>query len=168
MKFRAAIAFAALFLGGCTHFSNSVTSNIPVYSPQRDGIGYTATAADYDGVTAVLMAQQEAWNRGDIDAFMEGYWKSDALRFASGGDVTLGWQATIDRYKTRYTDKAAMGTLSFAELDVQVVSEDAAIVHGRWALERAADRPSGLYTLVFRNFGDDGWLIVSDTTTSAD
>jgi len=115
----------------------------------------------------VLTTQQSAWNRGDIDAFMEGYWKHEALRFASGGNVTNGWQATIDRYKARYTDRAAMGTLDFSGLDIEVLSQDAAVVHGRWVLERATDRPSGLFTLVFRNFGS-GWVIVSDTTTSAD
>jgi len=173
------LATAALLLGACAHLSARPVGNMPVYSTERNGIGYTAAdAAAYDGVTAVLMAQQEAWNRGDIDAFMEGYWKSEQLRFGSGGDVTLGWQGTIDRYKARYTDRTAMGTLGFsdldvqvlsdqADLDVQVLSDQAAIVHGRWALERATDRPSGLFTLVFRNFGD-GWVIVSDTTTSAD
>lgn len=117
-------------------------------------------------VVDVLNQQNAAWNDGDIDAFMEGYWKSDQLRFGSGGTITYGWDATNERYKTRYTDRAAMGRLVFSDLDVHVYAEDAAIVHGRWALEREADKPSGLFTLVFRDFGD-GWVIVSDTTTSA-
>ena len=161
---------AALLLGACAHSTPQRVGNMPVFSAERDGSLLTAEdVAVTRSVEAVLLAQQDAWNRGDIDAFMEGYWKDERLRFASGGNITHGWQATIDRYKARYTDRAAMGTLEFSDLDVQALTASgAAIVHGRWALARAEDRPSGLYTLVFRNFGDEGWLIVSDTTTSAD
>jgi hypothetical protein len=117
-------------------------------------------------ILTVLQDQSAAWNRGDIDAFMEGYWKSDDLRFASGGDVTYGWAQTNARYKSRYKDRTAMGQLTFDNLETVVLANDAAVLHGRWALERAADRPSGLFTLIFRNFGQ-GWIIISDTTTSA-
>jgi len=161
------LGLAACLIAGCAQFGPQPTSNMPVYSEECNGVLYTsADAATIDGVRAVLTAQQEAWNRGDIDAFMEGYWKSEQLRFASGGDVTLGWQATIDRYKARYTDRTAMGDLLFSDLEVQALSKTAAIVHGRWALQRASDRPSGLFTLVLRDIGG-GWVIVSDTTTSA-
>lgn len=118
-------------------------------------------------ILAVLDAQKAAWNRGDIDTFMEGYWKSEELRFASGGTVLYGWQATLDRYNRTYSSRDAMGMLDFSDLEVSVTSESAAIVHGRWALERISDQPNGLFTLAFQKFGDD-WLIISDTTTSAD
>lgn len=124
-------------------------------------------AASEAAILSVLNQQNAAWNRGDIDAFMEGYWKSDELRFGSGGSITYGWEATNARYKSRYKDRAAMGALEFTDLTVDLLSPSAAIVHGRWALERSADRPSGLFTLVFRDFGE-GWVIISDTTTSAD
>ncbi len=75
--------------------------------------------------------------------------------------------ATLDRYRRVYADRAAMGRLEFSDLEVDVVSGDAAIVHGRWKLYRANDEPSGLYTLIFRRIGGD-WVIVSDTTTSAE
>lgn len=155
------IALLALFmLGGCIIIDAEETVLAP--SP----VGVADAASSETAIRAVLTRQAAAWNRGDIDAFMQDYWKSEQLRFASGGTVTHGWQATIDRYKTRYGDRAAMGTLTFDGLDVDVLAPDAAIVHGQWALARAGDRPSGLYTLVFRNFGE-GWVIVSDTTTSA-
>jgi len=118
-------------------------------------------------VKATLKRQDEAWNRGDIDAFMEDYLKSENLRFGSGGDINRGWQVTIERYKTRYPDKVAMGRLSFTDLDVDVVSATDAIVFGRWSLEREADRPNGLFTLHMKNL-DGKWVIVSDHTSSAD
>lgn len=123
--------------------------------------------AEEDAILAVLIAQKAAWNAGDIDGFMDGYWVSDELRFASGGTVVKGWQATKDRYHARYTNRAIMGTLDFSELEVDLLAGDAAIVHGQWALQRETDRPSGLFTLVFKQI-DGNWLIVSDTTTSAD
>ena len=153
---------AALLLGACVIID---AENRAVNSEISASIAGDARAREA-AILQVLEAQQAAWNRGDIDAFMEGYWKSEQLRFGSGGDVTLGWQATIDRYKARYTDRAAMGQLVFSQLQTEVFSPNAAIVHGRWALQRESDRPSGLFTLVFRYFGE-GWVIVSDTTTSA-
>ncbi len=118
-------------------------------------------------IEAMLRAQDEAWNQGDIDGFMQGYWKSPELRFASGGSVTRGWQATLDRYRTRYDSREKMGRLVTSDYEIVLLSPDAAIAHGRWQLERAGDAPSGLYTLVLRKIGGD-WVIVSDTTTSAD
>lgn len=152
-----AIAAAAV-LGGCA-------------SPPAPGPGpalrQADEAAETAAITAMLRAQDEAWNRGDIDAFMEGYWKSPELRFASGGTVTRGWQATLDRYKTRYDSREKMGRLRTSDYEIVILSPDAAIAHGRWQLERAGDAPSGLYTLVLRKTDGD-WVIVSDTTTSAD
>ena len=123
--------------------------------------------ADEIQIRAILAAQAASWNRGDIDGFMEGYWKNADLRFASGGTVVRGWQSTLLRYRDRYPDGAAMGELSFADLEVDLMSEDAAVVHGAWQLERETDAPSGLFTLVMREYAE-GWVIVSDTTTSAD
>ena len=118
-------------------------------------------------IRRVIANQQTAWNNGDIDGFMAGYWQSEDLRFASGGTVTRGWQATRDRYHRRYASPEAMGRLEFSALEISLLSEDAAVVHGRWQLMREADRPSGLFTLIARKRGGK-WEIVSDTTTSAD
>lgn len=116
-------------------------------------------------VTDVLQAQISKWNAGDIDSFMEYYVKSDDLRFASGGSVKWGWQATIDNYKTRYTDKAAMGKLSANDLSIKVLSSEYTQVFGRWELQRESDKPGGLFTLLFQKI-DGNWVIVSDHTSS--
>ena len=158
MQYKSVLFGLALFglLPGCT-------VNLNVNDTQLLG----SERSERDSITNVLMAQQDAWNAGNIDAFMAGYWQSPDLRFASGGSVTRGWQATRDRYHARYSDRSIMGMLSFDQLEVVELSDDAAIVHGAWLLTRENDAPSGLFTLVFRKI-DGAWLIVSDTTTSAD
>lgn len=114
-------------------------------------------------IKAVMNEQAAAWNRGDLEAFMAGYWKSEKLVFVSTR-VTRGWQPTLDNYKKSYPDKAAMGTLSFTDLEVTVLSKDAAVVLGSWALKREKDEPKGKFTLIFRKF-KEGWRIVHDHTT---
>lgn len=118
-------------------------------------------------IRAVLDAQVEAWNQGSVRAFMDGYARTDSLRFASGGTVRRGWQAALDGYERGYPDAAAMGTLRFDSLDVQVLAPEWAVVFGRWHLQRAEDAPNGLFTLIF-NKRPDGWRIVHDHTSSGD
>ena len=130
--------------------------------PAQDQAG----ASDKPQIEAVLDTQAQAWNRGDLDAFMEGYAKIPTLRFASGGVVTHGWQETLAGYKRRYPDRAAMGTLTFSELDVTVLSPDSALVFGRWRLKTAKCEPNGLFTLLFRKT-NAGWRIVADHTSAA-
>lgn len=115
-------------------------------------------------ILAVMNDQVTAWNRGDIDAFMRGYWNSDKLVFASGDNVTRGWQPTLDRYKKTYATRAAMGTLTFSDTEVTVLSKDAAVVLGSWSLAREKDNPKGKFTLIFRRM-KDGWRIVMDHTS---
>lgn len=123
--------------------------------------------ADEDSILSVLGAQVEAWNEGSIRGFMDGYARTDTLRFASGGTVRRGWQAALDGYERGYPDRAAMGTLRFDSLDVLGIAPDWAVVFGRWHLQREADAPSGLFTLVL-NKRPEGWRIVHDHTSSAD
>ena len=126
----------------------------------------TDKAAIEAELVSILDAQDEAWSVGDIDAFMQSYWKSPELRFASGGKVSRGWEATRDGYYTRYPNPDIMGKLLTDGYEVDVLSSDAAIVHGSWKLERDGEPASGLYTLVFKKI-DGEWVITSDTTTSA-
>ena len=120
-----------------------------------------------EAVRAVLEAQQAAWNAGDIPGFMAGYWKSDDLRFASGGTITKGYKATLNRYRKRYPDAAAMGQLAFSDMDVQLISEDYAIVFGAWKLTTAdGATPNGLFTLVMKKM-DGVWRVVHDHTSAA-
>jgi hypothetical protein len=124
------------------------------------------TETEASAIRTVLITQQAAWNRGDIDAFMQGYRKSEELRFSSGDTVTTGWQQTRDRYLQRYPDRAAMGTLTFSDLKVDILGPEAAVVYGRFSLAREKDRPHGIYTLIVRKF-PEGWRIVSDHTSAA-
>lgn len=118
-------------------------------------------------IRAILDHQDAAWNTGDIDGFMQGYWQSPELRFASGGTVIRGYAPTLERYKARYSSRAEMGMLDTSELEIVMLAPDAAIVHGRWKLTRENDAPGGLFTLVLRQIEGE-WKIISDTTTSAD
>ena len=118
-------------------------------------------------IEAVLSAQAEAWNRGDIPAFMETYIKSDALRFASGGTVQRGWQNTLERYQKRYPTPDAMGRLVFEDLETQRLSPEWAEVHGRYRLYREGDygNATGLFTLLMQKTAD-GWKIRHDHTSA--
>ena len=123
-------------------------------------------------IAAVIQAQQAAWNRGDIDAFMNGYARgsrqsgSGSAIFVSEDKVTRGWQTVRDRYKKKYSDRAKMGTLTFSDLEITPLSNDSAVVLGRWKLKRAKDQPHGRFTLIFRRTAD-GWRIVHDHTSAA-
>ena len=117
-------------------------------------------------ILQILQTQAEAWNRGDIDAFMQTYAPVPELRFASGGSITYGWKPTLERYKQRYPDRAAMGTLAFSDLIVTELAPDAALVFGHWQLQRASDAPQGLFTLLVRRTSK-GWKIFADHTSSA-
>ena len=116
-------------------------------------------------VGSVLARQVAAWNAGDIPAFMEGYARSADTRFASGASVTRGWDTVLKRYQSRYGDRKAMGHLDFTELEFSVLSPDAVMVFGHWRLTRDADRPGGLFTLLFRR-SESGWRIVHDHTSA--
>jgi beta-aspartyl-peptidase (threonine type) len=119
-----------------------------------------------DAIRQVLDAQVAAWNRGDLEAFMAGYWASPELSFFSAGNRTQGWEATLERYRKRYQSEGQeMGRLTFSELKVDVLGPDSALVRGRWQLVRSKDRPGGLFTLIFRRF-PEGWRIVHDHTSS--
>jgi ketosteroid isomerase-like protein len=111
-----------------------------------------------------MEAQVLAWNRGDIDGFMSGYWNSPNLVFVSGTSVTRGWQPTLDRYKKNYSSKEKMGTLAFSDLEITILGKDAAVVLGSWSLTRQNDHPRGKFTLIFRKF-KEGWRIVHDHTS---
>lgn len=123
--------------------------------------GKTRTESE---ICAVLDAQQNAWNRGDVDGFMNGYHRSPATVFVSGDTVTRGWQTVRDRYRKKYATAAQMGRLTFSDLEITPLSRDLAMVLGRWKLVRKGDHPHGRFTLLFRRT-PDGWRIVQDHTS---
>lgn len=115
-------------------------------------------------VRAVLSAQVAAWNRGDIERFMEGYARSPHTEFVSGDKITRGWETVRANYRRKYDRREKMGQLRFSEVKVTTLSADSAIVLGRWSLRRKSDRPHGVFTLLFRR-GPAGWRIVHDHTS---
>jgi uncharacterized protein (TIGR02246 family) len=117
-------------------------------------------------VRAVLSAQSEAWNRGDIEGYMDGYARSADTVFVSGDDVTRGWQPVLDRYKKRYDSRDKMGVLTFSDLEITPLGNDAAIALGRWHLQRAKDEPHGRFSLILRRT-KRGWKIIHDHSSAA-
>lgn len=121
----------------------------------------TAQNKDQQQILNVLDKQTQAWNRGDIDAFMVGYWNNDSLMFIGQNGVTYGYQNTLKNYKANYGDSARMGKLKFKILHVNKVSADTYFVVGQWNLKRAAGDVGGHYTLLFRKIKGE-WVIVAD------
>jgi uncharacterized protein (TIGR02246 family) len=116
-------------------------------------------------IRKLLDDQSAAWNKGDIEGFMSGYWKSPDLSFTSGGESTRGWEATLERYRKRYQGEGKeMGKLAFSDVQVQILSADSAFVRGKFQLVRSKDRPSGLFTLILKKF-PEGWRIIHDHTS---
>ena len=132
------------------------------------GEGGARSQAIREEVTLVLDRQAAAWNEGDLEAFMDDYWRSPDLVFTSGGRVQRGWQTTLDRYRDTYgSAPETMGRLSFSDVEVHPLGRSAAWVLGRWSLERQGGAQGGIFTLVFRRI-DGRWLIVHDHTSSSD
>ena len=116
-------------------------------------------------IRAVIEAQRDAWNRGDIAGYMDGYARSPNTVFVSGDNVTHGWQTVLDHYKKAYDSREKMGVLTFSDLEITPLCKDAAVVVGRWHLQRAKDEPHGRFSLIFRKTRQ-GWKIVHDHTSS--
>lgn len=118
---------------------------------------------DKNDIMAVMELQAQCWSRGDIDGFMDGYWKSDSLRFLSRRGLTKGWQTTLDNYKKSYPDKSAMGKLVFNYISFEPMNEKQMFVVGEWTLEREKDTLGGYYSLLWQKF-DSEWKVIFDHT----
>jgi ketosteroid isomerase-like protein len=112
-------------------------------------------------IRQILKQQEIAWNEGNLEGFMQGYWKSDSLRFIGSRGIQYGWQTTLDNYKKGYPDKAAMGQLIFTILKVEKLSPTSAFIIGQWRLKREKDEPNGHFTLLWKKIKGQ-WLIVAD------
>ena len=124
-----------------------------------------STSRNFEKIKSLLHQQQNDWNSGNIDAFMQAYWKSDQLQFGGSNGITRGWQQTLDGYKKRYPDKKAMGKLNFEIKDMTQHSRKVVSLTGSWELEREKDRPGGHFLLIWRKIKGE-WLIVADHTSS--
>jgi len=120
--------------------------------------------ADRIAITSILLEQQNAWNLGDVSAFMRGYWNSPELTFAGSSGIERGWEAVQARYKRVYPDQAAMGQLDFSDFEFRFLGADAALVLGRWHLRRSSGDIGGVFSLVFQR-QPEGWRIVHDHTS---
>lgn len=114
-------------------------------------------------ILAIMQKQENSWNNGNIDAFMQGYWQSDSLLFIGKNGIKYGWQTTLDNYKKSYPDKAAMGKLTFEILKLEVAGETAYML-GKWSLIREKDNPNGYFTLYWKKINGK-WVITIDHTS---
>ncbi len=121
---------------------------------------------DEEAIRTLMKDQESAWNEGDIDRFMEGYWNSDKLVFVGGSGATYGWEETRVGYHKRYPDRTAMGELTFTILQMDALGSSHARVLGKYHLKRTIGDASGTFTLLFYHF-PDGWKIISDHTSES-
>ncbi|MVN90370.1 YybH family protein [Mucilaginibacter aquatilis] len=118
-------------------------------------------AQDKQAILNVLETQREAWNKGDLESFMQSYWKSDSLLFVGKSGPKYGWQTTLDNYRKGYPNKVAIGYLTFNILKVELLSASNAFVLGGWHLKRTNDNPEGYFTLWLRKIKGE-WKVVAD------
>ena len=136
-------------------FSITLWSSCSVNKHQND---------DKVAILQVLKKQELAWNSGNIDVFMEGYWKSDSLIFIGKSGVKYGWETTLNNYKKSYPTIEIMGKLSFDIEKIDLISTNTAFIIGKYTLIRKEDKPSGYFTLLWKKI-DGKWYIISDHTS---
>jgi uncharacterized protein (TIGR02246 family) len=120
-----------------------------------------AQSADDQAIRKVLNDQITAWNNGNIDEFMKGYWNNDSLMFIGQSGVTYGYQNTLMNYKKHYNNADAMGTLSFDLIKVQRLSPEYYFIVGKWHLKRNMGDVGGHYNLLFQKINGN-WVIIAD------
>ncbi len=154
MSYRALIGLFTLVIALGVLISNAPTS-LPatVFSGQ-----------DKEAITSVLTNQQTAWNQGNVEAFMTGYWKSPGLTFAGSSGISRGWDSVLARYQRVYPDKSTMGELEFSGLEIRSLGDKSALVLRKWHLKRPSGDIGGVFSLVFEQF-PEGWKIIHDHTS---
>jgi len=125
----------------------------------------TEASALEQELSSIMNEQANSWNSGDIEAFMQAYWQSDSLLFIGGSGPQYGWQNTLERYLTAYPSREAMGELSFETFNIELLSDSAAMLSGRWTLVREQGDLGGYYSLLWKKIAGE-WIIVYDHTSS--
>jgi ketosteroid isomerase-like protein len=120
-----------------------------------------AQSKDESAIRAILTAQTEQWNKGDLEKFMEGYWHSDSLMFIGKSGITYGFQNALNNYKAGYSDTVQMGKLHFELISLKPVEKDHYFVVGKWFLHRTVGDLNGVYTLLFKKINGQ-WFIIVD------
>ena len=126
--------------------------------------GWAQQDKDLQTVQTLLKQQQKDWNNADIEGFMQVYWKSEELQFASSSGVIYGWQNTLERYKRNYPDVEAMGKLTFEIIKTRKIDPKIIILNGKFTLQRKKDQPSGYFTLIWKKIKGE-WVIIADHTS---
>ena len=127
--------------------------------------GADSREADRNAIRVILSAQQAAWNQGDVDTFVKGYWESPELTFSGSSGVSRGYDGVLARYHKTYPDRVSMGHLEFSDLEFHFLGHDAALVLGKWHLTREKGDIGGVFTLVWQRF-PEGWKIIHDHTSA--
>ncbi|KAF0141406.1 MAG: hypothetical protein FD122_1654 [Stygiobacter sp.] len=117
--------------------------------------------ADHEAILKVLEDQRIAWNSGNLEGYMQGYWKSDSLRFVGKNGVRYGWNETLNSYRKGYPSKTEMGNLTFNLISLEFLSQTSAFMIGKWSLERAENSVSGHFLLIWKKI-EGNWLITAD------
>ena len=125
------------------------------------GLNVAAQSKDEQAIRSLMDRQSAAWNRGDVEAFMNGYWENDSLMFIGKSGVTYGWTNTLNNYKKGYPDKTAMGQLTFTLIQVKPLSKKYYHVVGKWHLKRSIGDVGGHFTLLFKKVKGN-WVIIAD------
>ena len=159
-------ALSIIILSSYTNTTNNEEITKDTFEPPSSIELIQQDSNEIESIKKMLYTQQECWNFGDIDGFMEGYWNSEELIFTSAEYMpAYGWQNTLERYKESYPTKESMGEFKFDIYNVKLTSKRTAILNGKWELTRINDNPKGEFWLDLEKF-DENWLIVKDSTTS--
>ena len=126
-------------------------------------INLTDSTIEENEIKAIMKMQEDSWNRGDISSFMEGYWKSEKLKFVGSRGINYGWQTTLENYQKSYPNTKIMGKLHFDIDLIERLSNDTFYLIGRYTLKREKDEPNGYFNLIWRKI-DGKWKIVTDMT----
>ena len=127
-------------------------------------LAFNAQVTHQQAIEAVLNQQAIDWNHGDIEGFMNGYWKNDSLRFIGKKGISYGWNKVLENYKKSYPDKVAMGILTFGALKIELLGEAHALVTGSWRVATKTTESGGWFSLIFQ-YIDERWVIVLDHTS---
>jgi hypothetical protein len=153
MKYLYILAFAFLSLS-CISIKADVTSE----TIEKQDTDFDSAEA---GIRLVMEAQEIAWNKHDLESFMQGYWKSETLKFYGSKGLTLGWESTLANYKKGYPTKADSGTLNFVINDISKIEGDNYWVMGEYHLKREVGDANGVFIIIFKKI-DGHWKIIAD------
>ena len=122
---------------------------------------FPTAKSESEEIIKVMQGQAAAWNNGNLEGYMSGYWMSDSLVFTGGKSTSYSWQAALDRYKKSYPTAEKMGKLEFSDIETKFTSKNSAYTVGQWSLSKSDDDVSGRFTLVWKKI-NGSWFIVAD------